>query len=88
MSLFFKFIRWLQIWSFRITDDYAIDIMLLHKYRSFSDGITFFKPEINLDLYEGDHSPKFEMNLAIMNVYVFQLEIYNVNHIKLTRHSL
>ena len=74
------FLRWLQLWSFRISKNYAVDIMLLHKFSQFSDGVTVLDCDINLDLYEADHNPKFELRLAFLNVYIFQLEIYNINH--------
>ena len=80
MNIFLKFLKWLQLWSFKVSEDYAIDVMLVHKFRDFSDGVTVFVPMINLDLYRSDHNPKLEISLAIMNVYVFQFELYNVNH--------
>lgn len=37
--------------------------------RSFKDGITFFKIDINLDRYEDDHSPAFQIELTVLNCY-------------------
>ena len=37
--------------------------------RSFKDGITFFKIDINWDRYKDDHSPAFQIELTILNCY-------------------
>jgi hypothetical protein len=37
--------------------------------RDFKDGITFFKLRLNLDLYKDSHSPAFQIELTIFNVY-------------------
>ena len=63
-----------------INKDYAIELMLFHMVRSFKDGISFFEFEINLDLFEEDHNPKFDIFLIIFNCMIFQLWIYNVHH--------
>ena len=58
----------------------ALDFVFCNKVRSFKDGITFFDFETNLDLYEVDHNPKFEIRLTILNVIIFELTIYNILH--------
>ena len=75
-----NFFHWLQLWSFRTSKDNAIDILFFHKFRSFKDGITYFELIVNHDLYEGDHNPKLDVKLAILNVYLIQFEWYNINH--------
>ena len=47
--------------------------------RSFKDGITFFKFNINWDRYESDHSPAFQIELTILNCYNHLL-IYQNNY--------
>jgi hypothetical protein len=42
---------------------------LLAFVRDFKDGITFFKLRLNLDLYKDSHSPAFQIELTIFNVY-------------------
>lgn len=37
--------------------------------RSFKDGITFFKFNINWDRFESDHTPAFQIELTILNCY-------------------
>ena len=53
----------------------------LYKYRNYSDGITFFDFRINLDLYEGDHKPYFEVQFTLLNFMVAHFEIYNIHHL-------
>ena len=47
--------------------------------RSFKDGITFFRLNINCDRYEDDHSPAFQIELTILNCYN-HLWIYQNNY--------
>jgi hypothetical protein len=47
--------------------------------RSFEDGITFFKFNVNWDRYEDDHSPRFQIELTILNCYN-HLWIYQNNY--------
>lgn len=37
--------------------------------RSFKDGVTFFDVKMNLDLYDGEHSPAFQLEITILNCY-------------------
>ena len=37
--------------------------------RSFKDGITLFRFNINWDRYEDEHSPSFQIELTILNCY-------------------
>jgi hypothetical protein len=41
----------------------------LARIREFKDGITFFRFNINLDFYRGGHSPSFQLELTIFNIY-------------------
>lgn len=59
-----------------------MDLSGLHFIRSFLDGITFLEPKINLDLYRGDHNPKLEISLIVLNFKIFEINIYNVNHVE------
>lgn len=47
--------------------------------RSFKDGITFFRFDLNWDRYKCDHSPAFQIELTILNLY-FHLWIYQDNY--------
>ena len=53
--------------------------------RSFKDGITFLNFKLNYDRYESEHSPAFQVELTILNLY-FHLWIYkdNTNSIEST----
>lgn len=68
--------------SVRINKNYAIDFSALHLIRSFLDGISFLESKINLDLYKGDHNPKLEISLIVLNFKIFEIIIYNVNHVE------
>jgi hypothetical protein len=67
--------------SFKINKKYAFEISGLHKIRDLQDGVTFTGLGINLDLYKGDHNPKFSMELIILNFKVVEIGIYNINHV-------
>jgi hypothetical protein len=45
------------------------EIQLFAMIRSFSDGFTLFKFCFNYDRYESDHSPAFQIELTIFNIY-------------------
>ena len=45
------------------------EIQLFAIIRSFKDGITFFKFNVNWDRYEDNHSPAFQIELTILNCY-------------------
>jgi hypothetical protein len=68
--------------SKKLSKNYAIDFSCFHFVRSPRDGITFLEPKINLDLYKGDHNPKLEISLIVLNFKIFEINIYNVNHVK------
>jgi len=64
----------------KLSKNYAIELSLFNIVRDFSDGISFFEFEINLDLFEDDHKPSFDIYLMIFNCMIFQFRVYNVNH--------
>jgi len=64
----------------KLSKNYAIELSLFNIVRDFSDGISFFEFEINLDLFDEDHKPSFDIFLIIFNCMIFQLWIYNINH--------
>jgi hypothetical protein len=37
--------------------------------REFSDGITFFQFKMNYDAYKSEHTPAFQIELTIFNIY-------------------
>ena len=71
-----------MIFGFKISKNYAIDISLFTKIRQFADGIDFFELAKSIDWYKGDHKPSFRIGLIIFNIMIFELEAYNINHIK------
>lgn len=58
----------------------AIDIDIFRKIRDFQDGINFFEFFINTDLYLSDHNPSFRVQLVILNLKIFEIEIYDIRH--------
>lgn len=45
------------------------EVQLFAPIREFKDGLTFFEMKINWDRYEDDHSPAFQIELTIFNLY-------------------
>ena len=45
------------------------EMQLFAAIRSWKDGITFFDFKINLDRYKSDHSPAFQIELTVLNLY-------------------
>ena len=66
--------------SSKLTRKYATELNLLYKYRKFSDGIDFLSVVVNLDRYEGDHKPSFQIGLILLNFVILEFEIYNMHH--------
>lgn len=66
--------------GFKLSKNFALSISGLHKIRDLTDGVDFFEFLCNLDLYEGDHNPSFQIMLEVLNIKIFELMIYNVNH--------
>ncbi len=67
--------------SLKLGHKYIASLTLWNKFRAFSDGITFFKIECDLDLYEGHHKPSFVLGLTVLNVELVCFEIYNRFHL-------
>jgi len=67
--------------SISISKNYAIDLCGFYVIRKIKDGITFFDLNVNTDYYEADHNPKLNFSLIILNFTIFELTIYNKNHI-------
>ena len=59
------------------------ELLLIHKLREFSDGITFFELKVNTDFYEdvnmhtASHNPQLIFNLVILNYTIFEFTIYS-----------
>ena len=54
--------------------------MFFKKSRNFSDGITFIELKNDLDLYEGDHTPKLSLSFVILNHTILDFTAYNQYH--------
>jgi hypothetical protein len=66
--------------NFRISENYAVELSLLHPIRNISDGLTLLELKVNADWYKGDHNPKHEIEFVFLNVMLLEFRIYNVNH--------
>lgn len=64
----------------KISNDYGWEIALFHKLRDFSDGVTFLETKINWDKYIGDHTPRFEFHLVLLNHTVIEVNVYYLHH--------
>lgn len=69
----------LTFWG-NLGKNYAWELALFHKFRSFKDGITFLEFQLETDWYRGDHNPRGVFALRILNFTIFEFEIYNRNH--------
>jgi len=66
--------------SRKVSNDYGWEIALLHKLRDFSDGVTFLETKINWDRYIGDHTPRFEFHLVLLNHTIIEVNVYYLHH--------
>ena len=64
----------------QINVNYGWELVLFHKVRNFSDGITFLESKINWDKYLGDHTPAFNVYLEILNFTILEFNIYYLYH--------
>jgi hypothetical protein len=71
-----------RVFSLKISKNYAVELSLLRKIRQFKDGISFFELITKLDLYRGDHNPRFEISLMVLNFMVFEFNLLNMNHVE------
>ena len=55
------------------------ETQLLSRIRDWKDGITFFEFRVNCDKFESDHTPSFQIELTILNLYN-HLWIYQNNY--------
>lgn len=63
-----------------INRDYGWEIALFNKIRQFEDGLSIFEIIMNWDRYKGDHSPKFEFSVIILNVIIIEANISYPHH--------
>jgi len=45
------------------------ELQLFARIREFSDGFTFFEFKINFDRYKSEHTPAFQIELTLFNLY-------------------
>ena len=64
----------------KVSNDYGWEITLFHKLREFSDGMTFLETKINWDRYIGDHTPRFEFHLVLLNHTIIEVNVYYLHH--------
>jgi hypothetical protein len=48
---------------------FNLELQLLAPIRSFRDGVTFFEFKINFDRWKSEHTPAFQIELTILNLY-------------------
>lgn len=66
--------------SIKLSKKFSLDLTLIHKVRSLKDGLTLLEFVIGGDWYKGDHNPKIDIHLILLNVTMVELNIYNINH--------
>ena len=62
-----------QIWK-----NWNYEVQLFSVVRDFHDGITFFDLKVNLDRFKSEHTPAFQFEITIFNIYS-HLWIYQNN---------
>ncbi len=69
-----------KIYCGKYNEDYGWECSFFYRIKAFSDGISFFKFEVNWDRYLSDHSPRFECSLEIINYHIFDYQFYYLHH--------
>jgi len=62
-----------QLWK-----KWNYEVQLFSVIRDFKDGLTFFEFKINLDRFKSEHTPSFQLEITILNMYS-HLWIYQNN---------
>ncbi len=75
MKNFIGLIKWGKLYK-----SWTYEIQLFAIIRNFADGITFFNLKINLDRYEGYHTPSFQIEFVFFNLYN-HIWIYKNKHL-------
>lgn len=68
------------VFSSAISKNYAWELSLINPIRSVEDGVTGLEVVLNYDRYKGDHNPKFEFKVTLLNVMLVEFNVYNRNH--------
>jgi len=63
-----------------VSEDYSLEVVVLHPIRALSDGLTLWECKLNADWYRGDHCPRYEFELVILNVMILEVRVYNIHH--------
>ena len=63
-----------------ISKNYGWELTLFNKIREYCDGMTFCEIRINWDRYEADHCPRFEFHIIILNLTLFEFNLYYLHH--------
>jgi hypothetical protein len=63
-----------------VSEDYSLEVAILHPIRALSDGLTLWELKLNADWYKADHCPRYEFELVILNVMILEMRIYNIHH--------
>jgi len=53
-----------QLWK-----KWNYEVQLFSFIRDFKDGLTFFEFKINLDRFKSEHTPAFQLEITILNMY-------------------
>lgn len=67
--------------AFKLSKNYAFELVLLSKIGNYKDYISFFGLECDLSRYRCDHNPSFSFIATILNINLIELSIHNVNHV-------
>ena len=59
---------------------YAWELNLLNRYRSWDDGLSLIEFDVDFSWYKGDHQPSYGFNLVIANWTIIEFKVYNTQH--------
>jgi hypothetical protein len=59
---------------------YGWELNFFYNSRSFKDGLDFIEFNSDWARYKGIHSPQFLLSLIILNIVVFEINVYNREH--------
>jgi len=60
----------------------AWELELIERFRNWDDGFSFLELKCDFSWFKGDHKPSFEFNLVMFNYTVFNLIVYNTQHVE------
>ena len=71
-----------RCWSIKVSKNYALDFQVFQKVQEYKDGLTIMPLEIVWLRYEDDHNPQVRIGCFLFNYCIYEINVYNINHIE------